>query len=253
MESGRIKPYKRILLKVSGEAFLNRQNGAHPTDAHGIDPLALKNLAEKLCLLHQKGYEVAVVTGGGNIFRGLPRKESLGIARSPADQMGMLATLLNGIALKESLLHLGVPTVMMSALECPAVAEGYQWNRALELLKTGHILLFVGGTGHPYFTTDTAAALRASEIQADILLKGTTRVEGIYDQDPQLIKEAKKFDRISYGEVIERKLGIMDLTAITLCMVNEVPIKVFNFFTQDLLDALSNEKNIGTLVSSKRN
>lgn len=233
--------YKRILLKISGEALL----GKEPS---GIDPIALKSFCERIISLHEKGYEIALVVGAGNIFRGMQQKNGLKIERTPADQMGMLATLINGVAIKDVLDSFNYPTTIMSALDCPQIAESYQWHKAIKKIQEGNLLLFVGGTGHPYFTTDTAAALRACEIKADIFLKCTMHVDGIYDRDPRFHKDAKKFDRLTYRDMVEKRIGVMDLTAVTLCMTNNVPIRVVNF-GNSFLDALSLEKNTGTLVS----
>lgn len=218
----------------------------------GVDPEAARVVASKILELHQKDFEVGVVIGGGNIFRGIQQGPSLGLERTAADQIGMLATLINGTVLKEALTQQGCEVRMMSALECPDVAENYHWERAMGHLKKGRILLFVGGTGHPYFTTDTCAALRAREIHADIFLKATTRVDGIYDRDPRTEEGAQKFESISYQEILRRGLGILDLSAVTLCMAGEIPIRVFNFYKGSLLDALSDQP-FGTLVSSRKN
>lgn len=232
--------YKRVLVKISGEAFLGNQS-------HGVDATATQKLASSICDVSTRGIEIALVLGGGNIFRGVQNGAAMGFERSGADQMGMLATLMNGIVLLQALLRLGCDARMMTALDCPAVAEKYQWDKAMRHLQKKRILLFVGGTGHPYFTTDTAAALRASEIHAEVFLKATTRVDGIYDKDPLTHKNAQKYESLSYAQVLSEKLGILDLTAVTLCMSNRIPIRVFNLFAQPLLEAISNPK-IGTLV-----
>jgi uridylate kinase len=234
--------YKRVLLKISGEALMGSLS-------YGVDPQAAKLVAQNIAELAQKGrHEVAVVVGGGNIFRGIQSGPKLGMERTPADQIGMLATLINGIALREALKEEGCDVVLLSAFECPLIAERYQWEKALKSLHKGKILIFAGGTGHPYFTTDSAAALRACEIKADILLKATTRVDGIYDRDPLLHKGAVKFDHLTYLEVVEKKLGVMDLTAVTLCMTGKIPIRVFNFYKESLLNASSGSQ-VGTLIS----
>ncbi len=233
--------YKRVLLKISGEALM----GALPC---GVDGAAAKKVAKSIAELNQKGHQVGVVIGGGNIFRGIQQGPSFGMARTPADQMGMLATLINGIAVREALKEEGCQVVLMSAIDCPDVAENYHWEKALGALEKGAIVLFVGGTGHPYFTTDSAAALRACEIKADLLLKATTRVKGVYDKDPLKNKDAKKYETLTYTEVVEKKLGVMDLTAITLCMTGKIPIRVFNFFEESLLSAVS-ANGPGTLIT----
>ncbi|MBA3722641.1 MAG: UMP kinase [Parachlamydiaceae bacterium] len=235
-------PYKRILLKLSGETLLD-ENG------FGISQHACKQVAGYLHKIKQSGVELGVVIGGGNIFRGLDLKES-GMPRTPADHMGMLATLLNGIAIQQALISIGAKACVMSALECPKVAEPYNWMKALKYLEEGYIVIFVGGTGNPYFTTDTAAALRANEIHADILLKAT-KVDGIYNKDPLKYPDAKKYDKISYSQILAEKLQVMDATAVTLCSSGQIPIFVFNMKRllgnnfQEVLTDLSH----GTLVT----
>lgn len=234
-------PYKRVLLKLSGESLM----GSH---RFGISHEACQTVAKALKEMHTAGLEIAVVIGGGNIFRGIHLKEA-GMARTPADQMGMLATLMNGIALQEALVNMYCKAKVMSALECPKVAEPYNWGKALEALTAGNILIFVGGTGSPYFTTDTAAALRASEIQADILLKAT-KVDGIYNKDPQKDPKAVKYDTISYSQILAEKLAVMDATSVALCRDNSIPILVFNmqlFYDHQITKVLN--QNLGTLVS----
>lgn len=236
-------PYKRILLKISGESLMG-------TNPFGVSTEACLHIAKALKDLHTAGLEVAVVVGGGNIFRGINLKD-LGMARTPADQMGMLATLMNGIALKEALTSLYCKTRLMSALECPKVAEPYNWGQALEALSAGHIVLFVGGTGNPYFTTDTAAAMRACEIEADVLLKAT-KVDGIYNKDPLKYPDAVKYDTITYSQILAQKLEVMDSTSIALCMNNALPILVFNMKllgSNQINSVLSGQK--GTLVVSE--
>lgn len=213
-------PYKRLLLKLSGEMLLG------PGQSFGIDSKGCEYLASIVNEIHLHGYELAIVIGGGNIFRGIHLNES-GIERTPADQMGMLATLMNGIALQQALQAINCKAKVMSALECPKVAETYNWRHALEALDAQEVLIFVGGTGSPYFTTDTAAALRASEIKADILLKAT-KVDGVYSDDPKTHPEAKRYQEISYTKFLSEKLKVMDATAIALCMTNKIPVLVFN-------------------------
>ena len=234
-------PYRRVLLKVSGETLM----GDLP---FGVCPEAVASVAGKIHDLQKQNVELAVVIGGGNIFRGIQQAASWGMERTPADQVGMLATLINGTVLTHALIQAGSDVRMMTALECPAVAEKFQWERANRYLNKGRILLLVGGTGHPYFTTDTCAALRACEIRADILLKATARVDGIYDKDPRKEQGAKKYSTISFSEILDKKLGIMDLSAVTLCMQAKIPIRVFNFYEGPLSDALS-DRPYGTLVT----
>jgi uridylate kinase len=232
--------YKRVLAKISGEALMGSQG-------YGVDPESTYNCAKKIAELSLGGHQVGIVIGGGNIFRGIKQGALMKLERTPADQIGMVATFINGIALREALQAAGCQVILMSAVDCPLIAEKYEWQKALRVLEEGKVILFVGGTGHPYFTTDSAAALRACEIKADILLKATTRVEGVYDKDPLVHKDAKKFDRLTYLEVVEKKLGVMDLTAITLCMSSGIPIKVFNFYKESLINAVS-QTNSGTLI-----
>ncbi len=233
---------RRVLLKVSGETLM----GEAP---FGVTPEAVSLVANKIHALHQQEYEVAVVIGGGNIFRGLQQAASWGMARTPADQVGMLATLMNGIVLSAALRSAGSDVRMLTALDCPTVAEKYRWEKAMRHLQKGRILLFVGGTGHPYFTTDTCAALRACEIKADILLKATARTDAIYDRDPHKVSDAKKYSHLSFDEMLDQKLGIMDLSAVTMCMQANIPIKVFNFYSVPLADAIT-DASIGTLVTN---
>lgn len=237
-------PYKRILLKLSGELLMGDQT-------FGIDQNACEKVANALIKFQQAGLEVAVVIGGGNIFRGIQLNSS-GISRTPADQMGMLATMMNGIALQQALEARGSDSKVMTALDCPKVAESFNYRNAIRALDLGTMLIFVGGTGNPYFTTDTAAALRAAEIKADILLKAT-KVDGIYDKDPLKSKNAKKYDHISYERVLAEKLAVMDATAISLCQTNALPILVFNMqrlFTDDPYTQILPPQSQGTLVDA---
>jgi uridylate kinase len=232
---------RRVLLKVSGEALM----GDLP---FGVSPKATAEVAAKIQALQEQKVEIGLVIGGGNLFRGVQQAVSWGMERTPADQVGMLATLMNGIVLNQALLQAGCQVCMMTALHCPAVAETYQWEQAMRYLSQGSIVLFVGGTGHPYFTTDTCAALRACEIKADLFLKATSRVDGIYDKDPHKESGAKKYTILSFEEILDKKLGILDLTAVTLCMQANISIRVFNFFEGPLVEALSN-RPLGTLVT----
>jgi uridylate kinase len=239
---GKKPPYQRVLLKLSGETLL----GSEP---FGIYQEACMQVADYLSRFHLAGIQLGVVIGGGNIFRGIDLRLT-GMPRTPADHMGMLATLLNGIALQEALMSLKVPACIMSALECPKVAEPYNWTNALQYLNEGYVVIFVGGTGNPYFTTDTAAALRASEIEADVLLKAT-KVEGIYDKDPLKYPDAIKYDRISYSRILAEKLQVMDATAIALCQSNKIPIFVFNMqrLIEEPLEEVLTQLQRGTWVS----
>lgn len=235
-------PYRRILLKLSGEILLGSQK-------FGIDQDACNEIASAISDLQKAGQEIGIVIGGGNIFRGINLK-NLGMQQTPADHMGMLATLINGIALQQALEAIGCPAKVMSALECPKAVETYNWAKAQEYLKSGTVLIFVGGTGNPYFTTDSAAALRASEIHADVLLKAT-KVDGIYNKDPKKYPDAVKYDKITYSQFLAEKLEVMDATAIVLCRNSQIPIFVFNMNllsnTKELFNTLS-ESRPGTLV-----
>lgn len=232
---------KRILLKISGETLLGSQN-------FGIDQNACVQVATYLKKMCEMGLEIGLVIGGGNIFRGVNVK-AWGMPRTPADHMGMLATLFNGIALKQALLMQDVDAVLMSAIDCPTMAEPYNWTKALTYLKQKTVVIFVGGTGIPYFTTDTAAALRASEIEADILMKAT-KVNGVYNQDPLKDPDAVKYDSISYSQALADKLQVMDATAIALCQNNHIPIFVFNMqkLHEEDLESVLFDKSHGTLI-----
>lgn len=234
-------PLKRILLKLSGESLL----GSQP---FGIDYQACLAVGRALQNIKNLGIEVAVVIGGGNIFRGINLNE-MGLSRTPADQMGMLATLLNGMALQQSLTHLDIDSVVMSALDCPKVVESYNWLKAMNHLSEKKIVIFVGGTGNPYFTTDTAAALRASEIKADALLKAT-KVDGIYSCDPLKDANAIKYDTITYSQMLAEKLKVMDATSVALCESSRIPIFVFNMkkLFENNVELYFNDLSHGTLV-----
>jgi uridylate kinase len=241
---GKKPPYQRVLLKLSGETLL----GSQP---FGIYQEACLQVANYLFHFHRAGIELGVVIGGGNIFRGVDLRLT-GMPRTPADHMGMLATLLNGVALQQALMSLGVPVCVMSALECPKIAEPYNWTKALQHLKEGSVVIFVGGTGNPYFTTDTAAALRASEIGADVLLKAT-KVGGIYDKDPLKYPDAIKYDTISYSQILAEKLQVMDATAVALCRSSQIPIFVFNMhrLTEEPIEEVLVKVQCGTWVSGQ--
>ena len=234
------KPYKRILLKLSGEALLGEQG-------HGIDADILSTYANEIKAVQKKEFEVSVVIGGGNIFRGV-KGATEGMDRVQGDYMGMLATMINSMALQDALERKGVHTRLMSAIRMEEIAEPYIRRRAIRHLEKGRVIIFGAGTGNPYFTTDTAASLRAIEIEADVILKGT-RVDGIYDSDPEKNKDAKKFDTITGDEVLNRRLNVMDLTAFTLCRENKTPIIVFNMNTpNNLLKVVTQSEAIGSTV-----
>lgn len=235
------QPFPRILLKLSGEALL----GTHP---HGVDPAAALEMARTLANLASRT-QLGVVMGGGNWLRG--NQDTLRtMARTPADQMGMLATVMNGLALQQALVQIGYPTRLFTALECPKIAETFTARVADHALKQGEICLFVGGTGHPYFTTDSAAALRSCELHVDALCKAT-KVDGIYSHDPILDPSAKKYSQISYNDVLKEQLKVMDLTAITLCMQQKIPIYLFhmNRLNSDSLLKELKEGRCGSCIS----
>lgn len=228
------------MLKISGEALTSSEH-------FGVAQDAVLALASKIKELHDYGYSISIVLGGGNIFRGIQQGPRLGLERTPADQIGMLATLINGIALQQSLKASGIDVKLITALECPKIAESYQYEKVIHYLSLKKLILFLGGTGHPYFTTDTCAALRASEIQADILIKCTMHVDGIYSKDPRKFSDAIKYETVSYEQAIQERLGIMDITAITMCRENKIPIRVFNLRSGSFLDAL--EGKLGSLMT----
>ncbi len=210
---------KRILLKLSGEVLKGSQQ-------MGICPRTCQKLAAAVKSLADNKIQLGIVIGGGNFFRG-SKEAAAGLPRTPADHIGMIATLMNGIVLKHAFEETGCKSRVLSGLECPRAVETYNWQNAMEYLTAGEVLIFVGGTGSPYFTTDTAAALRASEIQADLLLKAT-KVDGVYSKDPMKYSNAKRYDRISYGRVLEENLKVMDASAFALCQSSQIPILVFN-------------------------
>jgi uridylate kinase len=232
--------YKRILLKLSGEALLGEQG-------HGIDGNILHQYAKEIKSIHEQGIEICIVIGGGNIFRGV-KGATEGMDRVQGDYMGMLATMINAMALQDALERSGIMTRLMSAIRMEAIAEPFIRRRAVRHLEKGRVIIFGAGTGNPYFTTDTAGALRAIEVEADVILKGT-RVDGIYDADPETTPDAVKFDTITGDEVLKRRLSVMDLTAFTLCRENETPIIVFNMNKEGTLKKIVCEgSNDGTTV-----
>ncbi len=232
--------YSRILLKLSGEALLGK-------NSYGIDNDRLVVFAEEIKQIHDQGVEIAIVIGGGNFFRGLTGSED-GIDRVQADYMGMLATVINGLALQNALENMNIPTRLQSAIKMESIAEPFIKRKATRHLEKGRVVIFASGTGNPYFTTDSAAVLRAIEINADVILKGT-RVDGIYNKDPEKNKEAVKFDDISFEETIKKGLKIMDTTAFTLSKENELPIIVFDMNTKGNLTKVVMGEKIGTKVS----
>lgn len=233
--------FKRVLLKLSGESLMGSQE-------FGIDNKILQFFAEEIQKAYNAGAELGIVIGGGNIYRGLSAT-SQGIDRATGDQMGMLATLINSLALQNALEKKGIYTRLMSAINMEAIAEPYIRRRAIRHLEKRRIVIFGGGTGHPYFSTDTAASLRAVEINADVIIKGT-RVDGVFDSDPEKNPNAFRFDQISYLDVLKKNLRIMDLTAVSLCQENNLPMIVFNMDVPDNLLKLITGEDIGTLINN---
>lgn len=232
--------YKRIVLKLSGEALKDVTNG------EPLDPAILKNLALSLKEIHSLGVQICLVVGGGNIFRGLSGSQS-GVDRTTGDYMGMLATVINGLALMNALEKEGVPVRVQTAIPMEKIAEPFILRRAVRHLEKGRIVILVAGTGNPYFSTDTTAALRASELGADAILKAT-KVDGIYDKDPAKFPDAVKFDRISYLDALEKRLAVIDSTAFSLCMDNRIPIIVFNMNKPGNIERVIEGQKIGTIV-----
>ncbi|SDU07351.1 uridylate kinase [Verrucomicrobium sp. GAS474] len=233
--------YKRILLKLSGEVLAGEKDV--------IDRAVALQIARQIAAIHNLGIEVAIVIGGGNIWRGLTSSQA-GMDRTTADYMGMLATIINGLGLQDALGHVGISTRVQTAIEIKNVAEPFIRGRAIRHLEKGRVVIFVAGTGNPFFSTDTAAALRASEIGAEVILKAT-KVDGIYDSDPKKNPDAKRYDKITYIEALRNRLAVMDSTAFSLCMDNKVPIIVFDMFREENLHDVVMGKRVGTLVSDK--
>ena len=236
----RKKGFHRVILKVSGEALMGDKG-------YGIDPVVIDSVAGEIKEVHEMGVEIAVVIGGGNIFRGLAAT-AIGMERASADYMGMLATVLNALALQDALDKKGVVTRVQSAIEMRALAEPYIRRRAIRHLEKKRVVIFAAGTGNPYFSSDTAAALRAIEIGAEVILKGT-KVDGVYDADPMTHKSAVKFESLSYLEVLQRGLKVMDATAISLCKDNNLPIIVFNLREKGNVKRVVVGEEIGTVIN----
>jgi len=241
MKESKSPKYSRILLKVSGEAL----GGATGV---GISPEAVQDMADQIREVRELGVQIVVVVGGGNIFRGLSGSER-GIERATGDYMGMLATIINALALQDALEKTGVATRVQSAITMAQVAEPFIRRRAVRHLEKGRVVIFGGGTGNPYFSTDTAAALRANEIGAEVILKAT-KVDGVYDSDPKKNANAKRFQQISYLDALQKQLKVMDSTAFSLCMDNKMPIVVFDFFRPHNLKRVVMGEKVGTLVTS---
>jgi uridylate kinase len=234
--------YHRVILKISGESF------ARPGE-HGIDPQELQSIAREIADAAMLGTQLAVVVGGGNIIRGAALAAEGQIDQSSADYMGMLGTVINGVALREALMRMGQQARLMSAINIPAVAESFIRARALRHFEKGRVLILAAGTGNPFFTTDTCAALRGTELNADILLKAT-KVDGVYTADPKKDRSAKRYENLTFAEAIDKQLGVMDLTALTMCMEHNLPIKVFDFKTPGNIRRVVAGEPIGTLVTN---
>jgi uridylate kinase len=238
--SGRPR-YQRILLKLSGEALLGERQ-------YGVDPAFCGFIARQVAAVLERGVQIGIVVGGGNIFRGLAASAS-GMDRATGDYIGMLATVMNGLALQDAMERLGIPTRVMSAIGMNEVAEPYIRRRAVRHLEKGRVTIFVAGTGNPYFTTDTAAALRAIEIGADVLLKAT-KVDGVYDADPMRVPGAKRYDRLAYADLLRDQLKVMDGAAVSLCMENDLPIVVFNLNEPEAIGRVVDGEAVGTMIGA---
>jgi uridylate kinase len=236
---GRLR-YKRILLKLSGEALLGDRQ-------YGVDPAFCAFIAEQVARVQAQGVEIGIVVGGGNIFRGMAAA-ARGMDRATGDYIGMLATVMNGLAIQDALERINVPTRVMTAISMNEVAEPYIRRRAVRHLEKGRVVIFVAGTGNPYFTTDTAAALRAVEIGAEVLLKAT-KVDGVYDADPMKDPNAQRYDRLEYADLLRDQLKVLDATAVSLCMENDLPIIVFNLHHPDNITRVAIGEPVGTLIS----
>lgn len=236
--------YKRILLKLSGEALMGGQ-------AYGIDPKAINHISQEVKSVYDIGVQVAIVVGGGNIFRGVQSSASLGMDRAAADYVGMLGTLMNSLVLQGVLESINVNTRVQSAIEMQAIAEPYIRRRATRHLEKGRVVIFGAGTGNPFFTTDTTAALRAAEIDADVILMAKHGVDGAYDSDPRKNAKAKKYNHLTYNEVLSKELKVIDAAAVALAQESNIPIVVFDFSTKGLVKKIVNGENIGTLISDK--
>ena len=234
--------YKKILLKISGEALLGSQQ-------FGIDPEPVEKICKEIKKAYDLGVQIAVVVGGGNIFRGMNNSKKLGMDQASGDYVGMLATVMNAIALQSELRKIGVSCRVQSAINMEKIAEPYIRFKAIRHLEKGRVVIFAAGTGNPFFTTDTAAALRAAEIGADAMLMAKNGVDGIYSDDPKINKNAIKYDKISYDDIIVKGLKVMDLTSCALCKQNNIPICVFDFNLEDSIIKILNNENIGTIVT----
>jgi uridylate kinase len=239
-----VKQYKRVVLKLSGEALAGDQG-------FGINPVVVESIAQQVKEVYQKGVEVAIVVGGGNIWRGLAGSAK-GMDRTTADYMGMLATVMNSLAMQDALEKINVTTRVQSAIEMRQVAEPYIRRRAVRHLEKGRVVIFAAGTGNPYFSTDTTAALRAAEIEADVILMAKKNTDGVYDCDPNCNPDAKKFDTLEYIEVLQRGLAVMDATATSLCMDNKIPLIVFNIDKSGNILKAALGESIGTVIGGEK-
>ncbi len=236
-------PYNRVLLKISGESFSEPGVG-------GIDGSELRSIASEICSVAGTGVGLAVVVGGGNMIRGANLARELGIDQSTADYMGMLGTVMNGMALKEALEHLGQPARLMSAINMPSIAEPFIRKRALRHMEKGRCIILAAGTGNPFFTTDTCASLRATELNCDVVLKAT-KVDGVYASDPAVNPDAKRYDALTFATAIEDRLGVMDLTALSMCMEHDLPVIVFDFKQPGNIKRVVEGEQVGTLIHNE--
>ena len=234
--------YQRILLKLSGEALMGNQTS-------GIDPKIVNQIAQEIKSVHDLGVQITIVVGGGNIFRGVQSSASLGMDRAAADYVGMLATVMNGLVLQGVLESLNVNTRVQTAIGMQAIAEPYIRRRAVRHLEKGRVVIFAGGTGNPFFTTDTTASLRAAEIDANVLLMAKHGIDGVYDSDPKKNSGAKKYNHLTYNEVLSKELKAIDATAIALAQESSIPIIVFDFSSQGLIKQIINGEKVGTMIS----
>lgn len=233
--------YKRVLLKISGEALLGDQQ-------FGIDPKPVEMIADEIRSIYERGVEIAVVVGGGNIFRGMKNSARLGMDQASGDYVGMLATVMNAVVLQCALKKIEVECRVMTAISMNQIAEPYVRHRAIRHLEKGRVVIFAAGTGNPFFTTDTASALRASEINAEVMLMAKNGVDGVYDDDPKVNPNAKKIDEISYADIIKKDLKVMDTSACALCKQNNIPISVFDFKASGSLVEIMNGEAVGTYI-----
>jgi len=233
--------YKRVLLKISGEALMGDQE-------FGLAPSVMSTVANQIKKVHDMGVEIAVVVGGGNIFRGVQNSAKLGMDQASADYVGMLATVMNALVLQSVLKKLEISTRVQSAITMNAIAEPYTRLRAIRHLEKGRVVIFAAGTGNPFFTTDTAASLRAAEIDAEVMLMGKNKVDGVYDKDPRKFSDAKKYDFLTYDEMIIKDLKIIDTTAASLCKENNIPIVVYDFASEDSLEKILKGEKVGTYI-----